>query len=264
MRRRRNRGTWFPNIGQAIDNDLFPNEHVAGRTFGIVLDSHRIETVILPLTFDVPFEGDSVTPDVYNLADILGSEYVLQRIVGKCYMSRLSTIASNGRDGNPAILCAAGFFVARAGDTHTASGENQPIGSTTEAEKRENYSPLETDTIREPWIWRRTWILGNSGAGVVNNPQLGGTSTNAPADLAEVGNYPSSTAHFGSVMDGPHIDSRVKRRISQDDRLWFAVSVTTWPLASPLVFLGNTLLLNGYLDYRIFGSLRKAKNSSAF
>lgn len=262
MRRRRTRGTWFPTIGTTIGED-FPQDTLSGRTFQVTIVSPAIQTIITSLTFDTPQEGDNLIPATETLSEIIGNEYLLQRIVGKLYGSRLSTISDQGRDINPAILFGAGFFIARANDEAVGGGDQTPIGSASEPERRDNYGVIENDTIREPWIWRRTWILGNAQAGIVNNPALGGTAGSAPATLAEVGNYPTSTALYGSVLDGPHIDSKVKRRVSQENRLWLAISTTTWPLGTA-PSQAFPLLLNGYIDYRLFGSLRKAKNNSAF
>lgn len=261
--RRRTRGTWFPTIGTPIDTEFFPDETLSGRAFQITIATPNITTAITEVTFDAPQDGDSAASSIETLTEIIGSEYILQRIVGKCFISRLSTISAGGRDENPAVLVGAGFFVARANDEAVGGGTATPIGSATQAERRDNYSPIENDVIREPWIWRRTWILGNAARGNVSNPALGGTAGTAPATIAEVGNYPATTATYGSVLDGPHIDSKVKRRVSQENRLWFVVSATTWPV-NTAVFIGAPLLLNGYLDYRLFGSLRKAKNTSAF
>lgn len=263
MARRRSRGTWFPNIGSQIG--ALPDA-TAGRQFALLLpvNSTEIITGIFPLTMDVPQEGDNLTTATDTLSDIIGGEYVLQRIVGKCYIERqFVTNAATGRDNNPAVLVAAGFFVARANDESVGGGEDTPIGSATEAERRDNYSPLEVDTVREPWIWRRTWILGNAGSGQQLNVETGGVSFAIPATIPSVAAYPRSTALYGSVADGAHIDSRVKRRVSQDNRLFFAVSAKSFPIT---VETANAEILSivGYLDFRIFGSLRKARNSSAF
>lgn len=256
-RGRRTRGTWFPNIG----TEIVPDEDTAsGRAFtvNLPLGSSQVTTGILPLTLDTPFEGENVQAGVDSLSDIIGSEYVLQRIVGKLYIERRTGQSlATGRDQDPAVMVCCGFFVARANDAAVGGGQDTPIGSATEAERRDNYSPLEVDTVREPWIWRRTWILGAAGRTPTSNSG-GPYTTEKPA----AGAYPPTTAGYGSVADGPHIDSRVKRRISQDNRLWFAISATPFPFGDETV-TGN-LQLSGYLDYRIFGSLRKARNSSAF
>lgn len=260
MRKRRTRGTWLPVIGTNIGEST---STAAGRAFalnvgGAPINGTGIITAITPLTFDVPIEGDSAVLGDSSLADIIGSEYVLQRIVGKVFAERISGIDGNDDDPNPAVLFSAGFFVARANDDQVGGGEDTPIGSATEAERTDNYSPLDADTSREPWIWRRTWILGAAGS-IPSVPFPAGTGPLINA----VRNYPASTALYGSVADGPHIDSRVKRRVSQDNRLFFAVSSCTFPIDSEPV-APVPIIVSGFLDYRLFGSLRKARGSSAF
>lgn len=260
--RRRTRGTWFPTLGTQLTDESVPldDEVVSGRsffhTFPASGSTQGIVTLLTPLTFDRPFEGDEVSPVTDSLSDIVGSEYILQRIVGKIFIERSIKLQGIDTDIFPAILVTAGFFVARANDASVGGGADTPIGSATEPERRDNYSPLDIDNIREPWIWRRTWILGNAG---------NQTSLSDPSSFNRAQGYPASTALYGSVADGPHIDSRVKRRVSQDNRLFFAVSTTLYPLSDTFnPQSGTVMTLAGYLDYRIFASLRKAKNSSAF
>lgn len=254
MRRRRTRGTWFPNIGTANADE----DNVSGRQFQINFPAGSLQqTLITPLTFDQPKDDDSIGAADASLADIIGSEYVLQRIVGKIFINRAAafTIVNGSNvDDQPAVLVSAGFFVARANDAGSGGGIDTPIGSASFTELRDNYGPLERDTVREPWIWRRSWMLGLGTDG--------GLDINLPPISSANRAYPRSTSQYGSVMDGPHIDSKVKRRVRQDQRLWFAVSGVPWPI--PTNIDDAQLALQGYLDYRIFGSLRKAKNTSAF
>lgn len=263
-RRRRTRGTWFPTIGTSIATpDEQGDDVLNGRSFNMSFSGSSgqpvgIFTILTPLTFDQPFEGDFLTQDTDSLSDIIGSEYILQRIVGKIFITRVHDFADGDeQDRAPAFLVGAGFFVARANDESVGGGADTPIGSATEPERRDNYSPLDVDTVREPWIWRRTWILGAGGipTGAAFDPTLPNVAYN----------FPASTTGYGSVLDGPHIDSKVKRRVTQDNRLFLAVSATPFPIDSPIPGgAGSQLSVGGYLDYRIFGSLRKAKNSSAF
>lgn len=253
MRRRRNRGTWFPTIGnQLIEGP--PTTTVSGRPFSFFLESGNIVTAISPVTFDFPIESD-FTSENNSLADIIGSEYVLQRLVGKIFAHRFSDAVSG--DTHPAIYFGAGFFVARANDFDSGGGSDQPIGSASQQEQNDNYSPLTVENTREPWIWRRTWVLGSAKGRSAGGGLERFTTTEIPAA------YPASTALYGSVADGPHLDSRVKRRVSQDNRLWFVVSATAFPIGT--TFAGTTsLAVTGIADFRIYGSLRKAKQTSAF
>lgn len=251
-RRRRRRGTWLPAVGTAIpgaEDGALPELQF---TIGVAA---TLSTIISPLLLDDTPDADAAVAAGSSLSDIIGSEYVLERIVGKLHASRVLTLGVENQDSEPAVLLGCGFFVARKNDDASGGGTDTPIGSASVIERNSNYSPLELDTTREPWIWRRTWLLGNSG-GILGFP-----------DSAEqsqlVAGLPSSTVGYGSVLDGPHIDSKVKRRIRSDDRLWFAVSTITFPVgATPTVGIGTNVV--GRLDYRTFGSLRRARNTSAF
>jgi len=263
-RRRRSRGTWFPTIGTFIDGE----DSTSGKQFVLAaLTTGAINTLITPVTLDRPREGDDIGDD--SLADIVGSEYILLRIVGKLLAYRTVDLAAGAGevafDNAPAVLFGCGFFVARANDASSGGGEDTPIGSASATERNDNYSPLEADTVREPWIWRRTWILGCHGNNVTPqmNGQLYGGATDSPASPQGAFAFPPSTALYGSIADGPHIDSKVKRRIRQDDRLWFAISCCTWPINTAINTERN-FGVRGYLDYRMFASLRKARNTSAF
>lgn len=183
----------------------------------------------------------------------------MMRIVGKLFAERKNFAFSGSQDDpDPAVLFGAGFFVARANDLSVGGGSGTPIGSATIQERRDHYSPLDTDTVREPWIWRRTWILGLSGRAPRSSTAVG---PDFPTATIFTAHWPASTGLYGSVMDGPHIDSKVKRRIGQDDRLWFAISATPYPLGQNT---SGNLNVEGYLDYRLFGALRKARSRSAF
>lgn len=157
-------------------------------------------------------------------------------------------------------LVAAGFFVARANDSGSGGGESTPIGSASLQETNDNYSPLYATTVREPWIWRRTWMLGNPSelgfaqAFINNNTGVGQT-------LLGTSSFPPTTAHYGSVSDGAHIDAKTARRVTQDERLWFAVSAVRFPIGTVTVENPN---LRGYLDVRLLAGLRKAHNRGVF
>lgn len=243
-RRRREAVTWFPNIG------THPAEADAISSLAFTLTANNNTeniTGVLPLTFDYPQEGNDLDPTVDGLSEIIGSEYICKRIVGKLFAYAQGDADTN----NEAILFGAGIFVARADPITGPNGANSPIGRVNEID--DNYGPLSMDTTREPWMWRRTWILGNQTYATVR----ANAGLNARAAV-----YPYSTAGYGSMSDGPHVDVRVKRRVGQDDRLWLALSIRPYPLAS--TGLASPVDVKGLFDYRILGSLRKAKNSSAF
>lgn len=260
-RRRRNRGTWLPVAGTAIEEES--DTYLSGIAVAVPIPATNAGSVvnIQAVTHDYPFEGDNTT-DFTTMGEVLGNEYFLDRIVGKLFLSYVPTRDStNGnRPVSGPLLVGAGFFVARADERDG----KVPIGATggdTSLEAINNYSPLDNDNVREPWIWRRTWVLG-----MANNTQgFWFSPAGQPEGQYLLGAYPASTALYGSVMDGPHIDAKTKRRIGQDDRLWLALS-SSW-IGGIAWGVGEGDLdayCAGFLDLRLHGALRKARQSGKF
>jgi len=129
-----------------------------------------------------------------SLADFEGSAYRLRRIVGKLFIGLDQTItqAPDSRPKN--ALIGAGFIILKV-DENTGA----PINPTANS-----YSPLDNNNLRDPWIWRRTWMLTNDFS---NN-------------LTEDYEFPRSTTDYGSVLDGSHIDQKTARRVSDEERLF--------------------------------------------
>lgn len=262
-RRRRSRGTWFPTQ-YTVPNEGTPNAAVVGFDTSLAVNGDgSLQTNVLPLTFDVPNEGEHVNAD--TLVSIIGNEYLLKRIVGQitCVRNTEAKLSAAGyfSSSRPATLVAAGFFVARCDDAN----KDIPIGST----DRDAYSPLDVDTVREPWIWRRTWILGIAQSGNLSNSLLAAT-TSAP--LAQTGGvageayasfFPCSNIYYYNSLQSGYFDTKSKRRVGQDDRLWLAVATCNWPIGTDDVDDQDTQV-DFHVDYRIFGALRRARNRSAF
>lgn len=266
-RRRRKKYTWFPNIGSSAVLELVdPFQQLL---FQVTLPPDgSITTLVNPVTIDTPLEGTDISADD-QLSEIIGNDYVIERIVGKVFLS-----CDQPADDSPAAifpktaLIACGFFVARANDSGSGGGLSTPIGSATPQERTANYGPLSLDTVREPWMWRRTWILSTGRASAAAGPaknvpfspllDLTGGSSSFP---------PTTNIEAGSALDGPHIDVKSVRRVRQDERLWFAVSARVLDNEWAGIERPNTTgaeMVSGVLDYRVLGALRKAKNSSTF
>lgn len=261
VKRRRSRGTWFPTFGVLAGAE--PNTlSLTGIDQQVaVTDDGKAFTRIDTLTFDAPDEG---LYESSTLADIVGSEYLLRRVVGKFHAAYI------GEESSPLFAkLSLGLFISRASGGNETDSQT-PIGAPSQAfdqdgegrEATENYSPLAERTMREPWLFRRTWILGNSNNSQTSADPGSTTGTYNPAALAwEI--FPPSTAGFGSVLDGPHIDAKTLRKVGQDDRLYMAVSASRWPLGGA-AGQGPEGLINYHFDYRIFASLRKAKQVGRF
>jgi len=245
-RRRRFKGTWFPTLGTNWEADTGSLE---ASSFNFVIQNPagaEVDTRIFPLTNDTSGEGTTF------LNDSLGQEYALRRIVGKIHIFPAYNIAPNY---GTTVKVAAGFLVARGNDNNDdiPLGVNLATSSTATAAGRETYnsfSPLAKDTVREPWIWRRTWILG---------PAAQDAPEPAPGLFGFLAPY--SNFQYGSVLDGPHIDAKTRRRIRQDERLYFAISSTRWPYGTDD---DQSVTMNVDLDIRLFGAMRRARNQGAF
>lgn len=275
MRRKRTRKfTWFPVIG--TDGPGETGDDFNQRMAQIPVSPNGASTVVIsPLVPDVPMEGNEIATDQPGqLVQALGQEYYIERIVGKCFLS-----VTSGQDDPPTvvfpkvILIGCGFFVARANDQQSGGGPDTPIGSATLAERHNNYSPLSPDPIREPWMWRRVWILSSG--------RLPGNVLTAPAAFG-----PQQIPTFGglggfgvqntntwapSALDGPHFDVKTVRRVGNDERLYFVIAARALDEQfNNLQTAPNTTLgdpnggVNLLLDFRVLGRLTRARNRSNF
>lgn len=262
--KRRRRYTWFPNLGTAASNEN-PDDNVSGLTIFLTGVGPNQVTGVAPLTFDQPSEtGDTFSDE--NLGEILQNEYIVRRIVGNWFVN----LAEQGAESstllgeNTAVLVTAGIAVARADDA--ATDPNVPAGGDTIQNLNRNFRPSNTQTIREPWLFRRSWMLG---CGPVPRTDVFGqqivhefNSVDSVANNTTHNAYPSSNIYYGGMMSGAFVDSRVMRRVSNDDRLWAVISAQNFPAGFPSTGVTRTVV--SYFDYRILGALRRAKNKGSF
>lgn len=248
--RSRAKYTWLPTIGTATVEGGSP---VAGRDFALTVPADGTAAVtITPLTYDIPKELEDVTEE--NLQQVVGHDWFLRRIVGN-FHAGLDQVTDNATEFVAEALVTAGFLVARADSTGL-----QPIGTA-----QTEYDPNDINHIREPWIWRRSWFFGNrlqargypwvAGVGAADT-----TTTQDPLNQRALANFPTGTFGYAHGSDG-HIDQKTMRRITNDDRLWFAVGVQGFPLGA--VF-DSGVQVRGYLDYRLLGQLRRPRNRGNF
>lgn len=258
-RRRRTKYTWLPI--QGFDTGPEGNPRTLGGIDDNIVAGPVPETNIHPVNpVDIPEEGGDWTVGT-SLSDVLGSEYFLKRIVGKFFAASQAVTSTTGNVAE-ATLITAGFFVARAEGTDPEIPAGVPTGAlATDVHTFDNFNPKAQDTVREPWIWRRSWILGNKGM-FARALAFDGTGLAAPA-YTPYTSYPQNTAGYGSVADGPHVDCKTARRITQDDRLWFAVSAAAMPFAGAENF-GLGVVVDYHLDYRLLGALRRPKQTGRF
>lgn len=271
--KRRRKYTWFPVIG--TDGPSDDDFSARGGQLSVLADGSTSATII-PLVPDVPMEGTEIDPDAAGqLVQAIGQEYVIERIVGKFFCAYAGPADDTGVIFPKTAWVGAGLFVARAADRQAGGGQNVPIGAASLIEIQENYSPLSPEVIREPFMWRRTWIL-SSGRPVSTPQSLQNPFSSSPqqpgfvfADQSWTFNEsaPRFNGRYGSVADGPHVDVKSVRKVGNDERLWLIVAVRTLDT----LFTGGQSPTNGatsglgfWFDYRVLGQLRRARNRSNF
>jgi len=242
-RKRRTKYIWFPQIGTQGDSEDLDNVGFVLPLIAFPVVAGQVSDVfITDIIPDEPKETTLTADD--NLADFTQNEYFLRRIVGKI---QYRTQANNSGSVPQSIIVAAGFFIARA----EGGGSNLPIGAATAAAARINYGPLNQQTTREPWIWRRTWLFDGQFK----------TSGTDGAAVIPVQTSITDTRQFGSVADGGHIDAKTARRVKSDERLFFALQGANADAVDSTQGLTTGA---GWLDVRILGQMRKPQSRGVF
>lgn len=244
-KRRKTRYSWLYNTGTTgpvadVEDDT------CGRDFGLIAVPTNGTTAltIIDMLRDLPSD-DFVAAGTLPLGVSQNNDYVIKRIVGKFFISVTQQVIP--AIAQSAVLVGAGLFVARAEDADIAAGaENLPIGAAV-GTGVDDYSPLRVENIRQPWIWRRNWILSN---------QLTGA---APGSGLQ--SFPQTTAQYGSIQDGPHVDAKTGRRVKDGERLFAVVAARSYPLNSTA---DTSNEVRAYFDYRVLGAMRRGHNRSAF
>lgn len=159
-------------------------------------------TIVAPCVRDVPINPLTAGS---TLADIENSGYRLRRIVGKIWVGYIT----RGVEPTPPALvcCTAGFIVLRCDD------QGIPLAPT----GNDNYNTLIIENTENPWIWRRSWLVGNpnGAAGSIINSQSGTT----PGFI--------NNLTLGGNSDGPHVDAKTARIVGPDERLFLVLSTMT-------------------------------------
>lgn len=278
-RRRRAKYTWLPLIGEVGGQDpSLPDRINDDVGFDIALNVTAEPTLaetsigLTVLTFDSPVETSSLfgaggIPGGTPMGYFMQNEYLLKRIVGNLFVTIDSRLVNDEKPS--AALVAAGFFVARADDTRV--NNDQPVGAQEglPGDARGaifNYSPLSPTTAREPWIWRRSWILSPFGAGTLNGAvPITPTGSSSIASLVDGGGayFPPTNVHYGTDKTNHYVDAKTARRVRQDERLFFVIAARAWALHQGITGSGD-LLLKAHMDVRLLGAPRKARNRGAF
>jgi len=237
-KRRKPRVTWLPIFGETatVAGEGGGTNQAGGLTFS-VLHTDADAGIIYdaaPLTFDSPGSPaaqQDLGLETRTLQDFVqGTTYRLRRIVGKAFCA---VARADGADPTDiwAVDCAFGFMVCRVDDTGAPQTDFGEV------------NPLFQDSMEDPWIWRRRWILGT-----------GTSALTASNDLVPLSRMPpNNCVGYGSVMDGPHIDTKVARVIGVQERLFGVFASRVIASADPITQPVFTQL---FLDYRILASMR--------
>lgn len=219
----------FPGIEVELSLDTFvPNGDIVWDAF--------------PLTFDET-EGASATqadPTKVTLRDLVqGNEWRLRRLVGKAFIH--AATATVGATGTSLADVALGFIVSKTYD------DGSPMTDFSEV------NPLSQNSMEDPWIWRRRWILNPHGQTVQTVSSGFGVVTDIRNTPAMWG-FPQSTAGYGSVADGPHIDAKSNRTIHRSERLFGCLAARKYNQGGAVPYADSEVKM--LLDYRILGSLK--------
>lgn len=193
-----------------------------------------------------------------TLADIESSGYRLRRIVGKVWIQCGQTEPHDGGSGATATplsaIVTAGIIVRHA---RTDTGASTAIGAGTSVHEVNPGLILNTG---DPWVWRRSWLVGNNWAQgnlmTINNIAAIIAGTGGPL-FQPINRVPENNymEYAGGNADGPHIDQKTARIVGPEERLFLDVSATVLgeavvqPEESPLTIAVIT-------DLRVLGSLR--------
>lgn len=246
MRRRRRKPAvaWFPTLQQepalpegctaTTSAGQWPNWLIGDITVNPSTDCPGEKTQIADLTWDFPIEEEILLNQVPSLADFQGSAWRLRRMVGNL------TVVAYDISGQPSYttpqpcMVGAGLIVLRVDE----------VGNPTEDDRE--YSPLMVKNIRDPWIWRRTWVL---------QPQ----TTIIPTQTNWIQHeYPMGNWMYGNSLQNGYIDAKTNRRIGAEERLFLCIDAQRRNFEQTPQGVGTSI--NWTLDYRLLGSLMKETN----
>lgn len=260
-RKRGSQGTWFPINGEQYSSEdgSWNSSATSGSTANVFADKwHGPQFDYFPVTADytksVVDTGGLVANERPSLIDyVQGQDYILKRLVGN--LNVLTNEGANIFDVfDPAsywlhVQVGAGFFVGRASN----ADPDVPDIQTTE------FDPLSAVNIQDPWIWRNTWILDNPAN--VRQVSLSPVTGNPP-----VTSFWSQGGNNAVLPNGGFFDSKSKRRIRREERLWFVIAAVGWDGGRSSVSQSDATqpFIKYNLDVRLFGKMVKGKNNSTF
>lgn len=258
FRRRRRALAWFPTIGSNVTVGEVQITKAAQSAFFSVSGDGDINFFETAVTFDFGQErleqfADANIP-TQTLNDLMGSGWQLRRIVGSVFCHRVPTGVNAGditANQVPALLVTAGWMVRKVGQ------DGGVVDTATNTQERRD--------ITDPWIWRRSWILGQGSRPVINRStaQLtegpSGLGVGTDDLLASYAHYPTTNAGYGSLREGTAVDQKCNRIIGPEDRLFFHMAAQLAPPSQPPAIINGTSVAFTW-DVRYLGNLRRFTN----
>lgn len=159
------------------------------------------------------------------LAAALGGGYLVKRIVGSIFAS-VST-------GDSEDFIHRGFIVSAGIFTDRTDTNGNLLNAAA-------WNPFIDAAAQKRWLWRRVWRLGGHWEPVPGNDLI---------------TWPTNNTQYGSLREGTHIDSKVKARVTYEERLFLGIWATNcYP----------TEIHGGYVDVcfnlRMFAKQLRADN----
>lgn len=231
MRRRRNRSTWFPILGFEVAESTFTTVDIRE----LSVNNNGVPSVTVTTIINDIDRGSQNTITGFSLRDqVEGQTCIIDRIVGKIVIERDALVVVP--DEIATIIACAAIAVLPTDD----DGLGNPALTTADLD------PLNPNNSANPWLWRRTWILGASGS-----DQVGGRGELPPHNL------------FGSVAEGSHVDTKgTHRAIRREERIFLIYSLQAAFPSNESVPLVNSV--RAYADLRVVGRMTKARNKGSF
>lgn len=229
-RRRKFRGMWLPpdpydSVVAGVNPITNPSQNIIKYS---ILQAPNIAgsgaNVSIALIGDwnegtIPGQAPSGTGVPQGTIADLAIGYSLRRVVGKLFVSVEQDNVT--QDATSTWCVTAGLIVRRV----DAAGEPVEVDQFADS----------YESARDPWLWRRNWILQNSGA--------------TPAGTWKSHIYPGATWNYHSLGDASHIDAKTRRTVKAEERLYMSVSA--------IALDGNddqtTTGINILWDFRFFG-----------
>lgn len=244
---RKRRQLWLPTYGTggttiegvtsgaAVggDLDLFNDGSEAG----------AIDWLTTPLTFDTQIDPENAQQDTAlgafapRLRELTaGSEWNLRRVVGKIFCGVSATFGTRAISP-PAIEVGAGLIVVNCDEDGIPTTDFDQV------------NPLAQQSVEDPWIWERHWMLGTYA------PSAYSASNLTPIDLGS--QLPMSNVGK-PAFEGPHVDQKTARHIKRDQRLFLVVATRPSTLVAGDTFEANGTGITVYFRYmfRLLGNIR--------